>query len=279
MSVTSPSSELRALCGQESARIQQEFASDGDGRALIAKRTSLIESIVTALWQQISQDGNAAGKTSLVALGGFGRGWLFPYSDIDLLFLHENRESEEAFKEPVRRFSQALWDLRLKLSPTTRTLAECDRLDPSNVEFALALLDCRFLGGDQPTFSRLRDKVLPHLIVRESQTLVERLANLTRERHAKHGETVFHLEPNIKDAPGGLRDYNLVCWLALISAMEKLRDWPEPKSLLPVSARRQLEPALEFLISLRCFLHYRQHTRLGRSGRSRGTKDRDLGGR
>ena len=257
MSVTSPSIELRTLCDEESARIQQGFASDGDGRSLIAKRTLLIESIVTSLWQQISQDGNAPRKTSLVALGGFGRGWLFPYSDIDLLFLHENRESEEAFKEPVRRLSQALWDLRLKLSPTTRTLAECERLDPNNVEFTLALLDCRFLAGDQPTFARLRDKVLPQLIVRESQTLLDRLANLTRERHAKHGETVFHLEPNIKDAPGGLRDYNLACWLALISAIEKLRDWPEPKSLLPASARRQLEPALEFLISLRCFLHYR----------------------
>jgi len=257
MSVTSPSSELRTLCDQESARIQRGFAADGDGRALIAKRTFLIESIVTSLWQQIAQDGNAPRKTALVALGGFGRGWLFPYSDIDLLFLHENQDSEEAFREPVRRFSQALWDLRLKLSATTRTLAECDRLDPNNVEFAIALLDCRFLAGDQETFSRLRDKGIPHLIARDSQALVERLANLTRERHAKHGETVFHLEPNIKDAPGGLRDYNLACWLAQISAMEKLRDWPEVKSLLPVSARRQLEPAVEFLISLRCFLHYR----------------------
>ncbi len=257
MSASSLSSELRTLCAEESARIEQVFLSDGDGRALIAKRTFLIESIVTSLWQQIAQEGKAPGKPSLVALGGFGRGWLFPHSDIDLLFLYENRDSEEAFKEPVRRFSQALWDLRLRLSPTSRTLSECDRLDPNNIEFAIALLDCRFLGGDQETFSRLRDKVIPRLIMRESQTLVERLAELTRERHAKHGDTVYHLEPNIKEAPGGLRDYNLAFWLTLIAAMEKLRDWPELKSLLPSSARRQLEPALEFLIALRCFLHYR----------------------
>jgi [protein-PII] uridylyltransferase len=252
-----PSSELRTLCTEESARIERVFQSDGDGRAVIAKRTFLIESMVTSLWQQIGEDAKAAPKPSLLALGGFGRGWLFPYSDVDLLFLHENRDSEEAFKDPVRRFSQALWDLRLKLSPTNRTLAECERLDPNNIEFAVALLDCRFLAGDPATFARLRDKVIPHLIVRDSQALVERLADLTRERHAKYGETVFHLEPNIKEAPGGLRDYNLAWWLALISAMEKLRDWPELKSLLPAPARRQLEPALEFLIALRCFLHYR----------------------
>jgi len=257
MSALPLSSELRTLCAEESARIEKVFQSDGDGRAVIAKRSFLIESMVTLLWQQIGEDARAPRKPSLVALGGFGRGWLFPYSDVDLLFLHENRESEEAFQDPVRRFSQALWDLRLKLSPTTRTLAECEHLDPNNVEFAVALLDCRFLAGDPAPFTRLRDKVIPHLIVRDSQALVERLADLTRERHAKYGETVFHLEPNIKEAPGGLRDYNLAWWLALISAIEKLRDWPELKSLLPAPARRQLEPALEFLMALRCFLHYR----------------------
>ena len=257
MSASTLSSELRTLHAEESARIEQAFLSDGDGRALIAKRTFLIESTVTSLWQQLAQEGKALRRTSLVALGGFGRGWLFPYSDIDLLFLHETRECEKAFKEPVRRFSQALWDLRLRLSPTTRTLAECERLDPNNVEFAIALLDCRFLAGDRETFSRLREQVIPRLILRESQTCVERLAELTRERHAKHGDTVYHLEPNIKEAPGGLRDYNLAFWLSLISAMEKLRDWPELKSLLASSSRRQLEPALEFLLALRCFLHYR----------------------
>jgi len=258
MSASSSSSELRTLYSEESARIQQEFEKDGDGRAVVAKRTVLVENLVLSLWQEyIAFEGSAAPKFGLVALGGFGRGWLFPYSDIDLLFLHENRESEAAFKEPVRRFSQELWDLRLKLSPATRTLAECDRLDPNNVEFTLALLDCRFLAGNQEVFSRLHDKLIPNLIMRDSQSLVQRLAEVTRDRHAKYGETVFHLEPNIKDAPGGLRDYNVACWLALISAMDKLRDWPDLKTLLPASARRQLEPALEFLMSLRCFLHFR----------------------
>jgi [protein-PII] uridylyltransferase len=258
MSASSLSGELRTLYTEESARIQQEFEKDGDGRALVAKRTVLVENLARSLWQEyIEAKGSTAPKFTLVAIGGFGRGWLFPYSDIDLLFLHEDRESEEEFKGQVRRFSQELWDLRLKLSPATRTLTECDRLDPNNVEFTLALLDSRFLAGNQGVFARLHDKLIPNLIMRESQSLVQRLAEITRERHAKYGETVFHLEPNIKDAPGGLRDYNVACWLALISAMDKLRDWPDPKALLPASARRQLEPALEFLTSVRCFLHFR----------------------
>jgi len=270
MSPSSLSSQLRTLYIDESTRIQQEFDKDGDGRAAIAKRTTLIENLVRSLWQEcVERQGGE--PFALVALGGFGRGWLFPYSDVDLLFLHENHESEETFKEPVRRFSQELWDLRLKLSPATRTLAECDRLDPNNVEFTLALLDCRFLVGKRDLFSRLHDKLIPNLILRESQSLVQRLAEITRERHARYGDTVFHLEPNVKDAPGGLRDYNVACWLALISAMDKLRDWPDPRTLLPASARRQLEPALEFLMSLRCFLHFRH----GRDDNSLTWTDQD----
>jgi [protein-PII] uridylyltransferase len=270
MSTSSLSSALRTLYFDESTRIQQEFDRNGDGRAAIAKRTTLIENLTRSLWQEcIDQQGNE--PFALVALGGFGRSWLFPYSDVDLLFLHENQKTEEAFKDTIRRFSQELWDMRLKLSPATRTLAECDRLDPNNVEFTLALLDCRFLAGNRDVFSRLHDKLIPNLILRESQSLVQRLAEITRERHAKYGDTVFHLEPNVKDAPGGLRDYNVVCWLALISAMDKLRDWPDPKTLLPASARRQLEPALEFLMSLRCFLHFRH----GRDDNSLTWTDQD----
>ena len=94
--------------------------------------------------------------------------------------------------------------------------------------------------------------------MREAQSLVQSLAEVTRSRHAKYGNTVFHLEPNVKDRPGGLRDYNVACWLAVISAMDKLRDWPEPRTLFPISTRKQLDSALDFLMSVRCFLHLRQ---------------------
>jgi len=251
------SGELRILYGEESARIRREFEAEGDGRRAVSQRALLLEQIVRRLWQDnIAKEGGSS-NLALVAIGGFGRGCLFPFSDIDLLFLHDNHAKEAAFKDPIRRFSQELWDLRLKLSPSTRTLAECERFDPENVEFTLSLLDCRFLDGNQELFTRLHDKVIPKLILRDSQALVQRLAEVTRDRHAKYGETVFHLEPNVKEVPGGLRDYNVACWLALISAMEKLRDWPDVKSLLPASARRQLEPAVEFLTAVRCFLHFR----------------------
>jgi [protein-PII] uridylyltransferase len=259
-------SELSDLYARESAAIEQEFSTIGDGRAALARRTALVDSIVQRLWNEIvvgTPSGLAPAEPdspknfALVATGGFGRGWLFPHSDIDLLFLQAGSNSESEFKDPIRRFSQELWDLRLKLSPATRNLAECERLDPNNVEFAISLLDCRYLAGDRELFSRLHEKAVPRLVGRECQNLIQNLGEITRARHHKFANTVFHLEPNVKDGPGGLRDYNVANWLALISAMEKLKVWPDTKTLLPVSSRRALDAALDFQMSVRCFLHFR----------------------
>ena len=128
------SSELRDLYVRESASIQHEFSVTGEGSAALARRTSVVDSILLRLWNEaISADPEGPKNFALVATGGFGRGWLFPHSDIDLLFLHAGSDSENDFKDSIRRFSQDLWDLKLKLSPATRTLTECERFDPSNV--------------------------------------------------------------------------------------------------------------------------------------------------
>ncbi len=249
--------ELRVSIAEESARIAGDFALTGDGRSAVAQRTRLIEDILKRLWQDLVAADEAGPRGfALVATGGFGRSWLFPYSDIDLLFLYADHSGEETHKDAIRRFSQELWDLKLKLSPASRTLAECDRFDPNNTEFAISLLDCRYLAGDRELFVRLHDKVIPKLVMRECKPLLQGLAEVTRERHGKFGQTVFHLEPNLKESPGGLRDYNVACWLALISSMGKLGDWSGASSLrAPV--RKQLDAALEFLMAARCFVHFR----------------------
>ena len=232
MAASSLISEVRGFLSEETTRIRQEFEASGDGRAAVAHRTKLIEDILGRLWREIaSPDESGPTNFSLVATGGFGRGWLFPYSDIDLLFLFGDRSAEQTFKDVVRRFSQELWDLRLKLSPASRLLSECDRYDANNTEFTISLLDCRYLAGDRDLFRKLHDKIIPKLVIRESKDLLQGLAEVTRERHSKNGMTLYHLEPNLKEAPGGLRDYNVACWLALISAMDKLQDWPHASSL------------------------------------------------
>lgn len=260
---TQPSlgAELRELYAGESARIQRDFEGTGDGRAAVLARTALVETIALRLWNEfISPEKDGPAGLALVALGGFGRRWLFPYSDIDLLFLYDSQGGEREFKTRIRSFSQEIWDLHLRLSPATRSLAECDRFDPSNVEFTISLLDCRYLAGDPAVFKKLHDQLIPRLVNRESRHIVQRLTDLSRARYNKFGNSVFHLEPNIKDGPGGLRDYNLACWLALLAAIEETGGWPEEDALLPASLQRSFRDALDFLMSTRCFLHFR-HSR------------------
>jgi len=127
------------------------------------------------------------------------------------------------------------------------------------VEFTISLLDCRFLIGDEKLFARLHDKSLPQLVARESGILVQRLTEVTKTRHLKFGKTIFHLEPNLKDGPGGLRDFHVTRWIALITALEANRTWPESLHLQQNSDDDDVLEAMEFLSSARCYLHYRSN--------------------
>jgi [protein-PII] uridylyltransferase len=259
MKLESRSSSLQDLYAEESARIQKCFDETGDGKAAIRDRTALIDSVVIELWDEVTSANGPMEGFSIAAMGGYGRRSLFPYSDIDLLFLYGKEGNEEFLSnKAIAPLSQALWDLHLRVSPTTRTLAECGKLHRTNIEFNISLLDCRYICGDEKLYERLRTRVLPGMVTRESENLMQELTGLARSRHQKYGQTIFHLEPNIKDGPGGLRDYQVACWLAQIAELKHSREWKDPSSLLPVPLRADAVKAIDFLDAVRCYLHYRQ---------------------
>ena len=244
------------LAGSE--RLRLEFEKTRSGRSVLQGRTALVDSLIHQLWRHhIHQDLSLSEGFSLVAIGGYGRGVLAPYSDIDLLFLSDGEGPAASRKDAIRALCQDLWDLRLKVSPTTRTLDNCDRLHRDNPEFNISLLDCRVLAGDYGLFRRLHDQVIPRSVLRDWQELVLLLAEVNEERHRQAGDTIFHLEPNIKDAPGGLRDYNVSSWLALLNGFSRARGWSEATDYFPASLRDRAQEAKDFLVSVRCFLHYR----------------------
>jgi [protein-PII] uridylyltransferase len=259
MKLDNRTSSLQELYAEESARIQKSFEDAGDGKAAIRDRTALIDSIVIELWNEVTSTGGPIDEFCVAAMGGYGRRALFPYSDIDLLFLYA-REGREEFlsSKAIAPLSQSLWDLHLRVSPATRTLAECGKLYRNNIEFNISLLDCRYICGDETLFERLRTRVLPGMVNRESEALMQELTGLASARHQKYGRTIFHLEPNIKDGPGGLRDYQVACWLAQIAEMKRSREWKDAASLLPLPLRADAVKAIDFLDAVRCFLHYRQ---------------------
>ena len=246
---------LRTFYREETERILEQFGADVLGHAATRKRSEMVEKLLLGLYapqQELREPGYA-----LVALGGFGRATLFPHSDVDLLFLCETERLRDRAKDPVRRICQELWDSGLRVSPTTRTLQDCARFDPDNVEFTISLLDSRLLVGDEKLFAGMHDRNLPQLVAREASALVEGLTQVTRARHARFGNTIFHLEPNVKDGPGGLRDFDVTRWLATITAVASQKKWPESVDGKHSSEDPEVMEAVEFLSATRCYLHYR----------------------
>lgn len=255
MSTLSASEHYAAEC----AAIEARFNASGNGCAMTAARAALTDALVAELYARwISAERSGPMSFCLAALGGYGRKELFPHSDVDLLFLSLDSDVQEHRRESVAGLCRELWDLRLRLGNASRTLDECGQFQRSNAEFTLAMLDARYLAGDADLFARLRERVLPHLVRREQPELTRVLAELTAERRGKFGGTIFHLEPNVKDAPGGLRDLHVARWLTLISELAQHRRWAAPEELWRHEQREQAAQALDFLSAVRTFLHYRR---------------------
>jgi [protein-PII] uridylyltransferase len=205
-------------------QIRDQFFRTRDAAAVIANRTALVDAIVQQRWQWMPQD------VALLAVGGYGRSELFPYSDIDLLILTPDEKTQLAIKEPLSMFLRDLWDQGLRISQSVHTPADCNQIDSANAELAVSLLDRRLLAGSDALFRQIRDP---------RPDLGRNIVHLTNERHAKFQGTIYHLEPNVKDSPGGLRDLQVLRWLAKLGA----GDHDRPAGV-PV------------LFEIRCFLHY-----------------------
>ena len=258
MSLQSFNQRLRDEYQSSAAALRQQFEQSHDGLMLVQRRADAVDSLTHQLWHQdFSAEDSSPPSLALAAIGGYGRRQLLPFSDIDLLFLCDGEEVEAAHKTAIRRFCQSLWDVGLRVSATTRTLEECERLSAENPEFTLSLLDRRFLAGDPALFRKLDQDRIPSLIARRRQALLEHVAELTRKRHAQFQDTLFHLEPNLKDGPGGLRDYHTCEWLTRLFPEGAGSGETAFENNLIVERRAESATAYRFLLTVRCFLHYR----------------------
>jgi len=236
-------SGLQAITG--TARFES-FLATGDALTALAERTAEVDGIVSAAASEVLLAEMPSG-IAVMAVGGYGRRQLFPYSDVDLLLLVDSERGAAEHKASISAFLQRLWDSGLRISQSVRTPMECAEVHDHNAELNVSLLDQRFLTGDRALYASLAEK-LPRFVQSNRDALVRNLARLSRERHAKFGNTFYHLEPNVKETPGGLRDYQLVCWLS------QLRDASggriEAAEMAP-----ELDQAFRYMAKLRFFLH------------------------
>ena len=250
----------RDIYAHESAVIRRSFEDGGNGLAAVRARSDLVDRVVTQLHQGFFPSSGADGPNHfcLLAVGGYGRRELYPHSDVDLLFLTTQARIQATHKEEVAAISRTLWDMGMRVGGGPRSLAECREIQRDNLEFTVSLLDARHIAGDAQLFRRLRAEVVPHVIARDREDLVHDLVEMTRRRHQKYGDTIFQLEPNLKESPGGLRDYQVARWLALIAELDEHGRWAAPEDRWPLALRDPNLRALEFLSAVRCFLHHQR---------------------
>lgn len=206
-------------------------------RRAISARTAEVDQVVLSAYAEFLAPGHSAGLV-LVAVGGFGRRELFPYSDVDLLFLAESEKSVPP-KGVLSGFLQKLWDVSLRPSHSVHPLTECVTEQQGNTEFTISLLDHRFLAGDLELYGQF-DQKFAQFRARRGPSLAKQLTLLAEERRMKFQNTIYHLEPNIKESPGGFRDLQTARWLQAL----------DPHGTLP-----DLTAAFEFLAGIRWRLH------------------------
>ncbi|HUB78144.1 MAG TPA: hypothetical protein VMB03_05060 [Bryobacteraceae bacterium] len=212
----------------------------------LAERASSVDRLVSQAAAELVFP-NVPEDLALICVGGYGRRQLFPFSDIDLLILCANDDIPRRHKPEISALLQRLWDSGLRVSQSVRTPEECLTVHDQNTELNISLLDQRFLAGDRPLFAGLSKK-FPRFVQGNRDALMRNLVRLTRERHTKYAETFYHLEPNVKETPGGLRDFQFIRW------MEQLRDADASRVTTP-EAPDELRQAFRYLAGLRSALH------------------------
>ena len=246
-----PLSVLGPHCDTQRERIRKLFDNGASAQDTLRQLCELADEVIQRVFAELLRVGNSSGQgLCLLALGGYGREMLFPYSDLDLLFLFGNEKAESESRPLIAEFSRTLWDLGFRVSSAGRTVEECRRIEQDNAEFHLAMLDRRFLAGDKALLEKLDSKVLFGSERQSRPFLLSELQRLTRDRLGRYGSTIFHLEPNVKEAPGGLRDYHAILWMRQLAG-----DRRDPR-ISPVNEDELTRSAVEFLGSIRCFLHY-----------------------
>ncbi|HVX65774.1 MAG TPA: hypothetical protein VHA11_04185 [Bryobacteraceae bacterium] len=230
-------------CSEPALRDSWERAADA-----LRERTSQVEGIVCAAYERHLAPAVPEGL-ALVAVGGFGRRELFAFSDVDLLLITGKAVVPERLRNSIRTFLQSLWDSGLRVSHSVRTVDDCTEVHEDNIELSVSLLDERFLAGDRGLYASL-GIALTRFFYGQRQALARHLCRLARARHAKFGGSIYQLEPNIKEGPGGLRDYQLVCWLSGLRNSQPDRN---PRATPPP----ELESSRDFFFALRGCLHRR----------------------
>lgn len=244
---------LRAALQQGGAQLEAAYRASANAAAMAHGRAALVDSVLIEIWRHYALPAPLA----LVAVGGYGRGELYPASDVDILLLLPD-ELHADHQVAIEQMVGVLWDIGLDVGHSVRNVAQCLLEADRDITVQTSLLEARLLAGCPETFAQFQETMSAH---RDPQAFFKAKRLEQEERYARHNDTPYSLEPNCKESPGGFRDLQAILWISRAAGLG--RSWRELAAnglLLPTEAR-QLERVETFLRHVRIRLHYLAHRR------------------
>ena len=200
---------LKEVLATTQARLNERFHEGDDIRTLVYGRAWILDCILAGIWQRFDWPD---AKISLIAVGGFGRGELHPYSDIDILILMDGI-TPESFGDTISEFLTLLWDINLDIGSSVRTLEECYNEGKTDITIATNLVESRTIVGPISLQADLYVQVTSEGAWTDKEFFLAKVSE-QKARHKKTNNTEYNLEPNLKNSPGGLRDLQTIGWVA-----------------------------------------------------------------
>ena len=241
-------SAIRARLQSERAALKADFERNRDPFRILRKHRLLVDRTLKTMWNEAGLPRSFA----LLAVGGFGRGELFPYSDVDLLVLLPD-DPGHGFSSRLEDLIGQLWDVGLEVAHSVRTLAQCDEEAAKDLTVQTTYLEARLIVGSRTLFRRFIDHSISHF---DPQAFFSGKRLEQEQRHGKFQDTPYSLEPNIKEAPGGMRDLQTILWIARASGLGSTWSELAKRDFVTQAEARQLARCERLLRELRIRLHY-----------------------
>jgi [protein-PII] uridylyltransferase len=246
----------------EEYRLRLKHQAGGGGREICARRAELVDVLLQYVFDAAAtaarRNGAANIPLALIALGGYGRGELNPFSDIDVMLLHHQgtKEISPHLEEMVEQVLYLLWDSGFKVGHSTRSIKEAVAQANRDMRTKTAMLESRFLAGDAELAREFRRQFRSRCVNGYEREYVELRMQDQVARHKKFGDSVYLQEPNLKSGCGGLRDYQNLLWMTYFKEGSLSTNQLVGKDWLSESDQRRIEKAYDFLLRLRTALHY-----------------------
>ncbi|MEP5066055.1 [protein-PII] uridylyltransferase [Roseibium sp.] len=253
--------ELKSVMKAGRAVAEERLNEDGGG-LLCAQRLSFLQDELIRVIYDFAlhhvyrvTNASAAERMSVVAVGGYGRGTLAPGSDVDLLFVLPYKQTPWG-EQVVEYILYMLWDLGLKVGHATRNIEECIRLSKQDMTIRTAVLEARFIWGDEALYEELINRFNDEVVAGTSSEFIAAKLEERDERHRRQGTSRYLVEPNIKEGKGGLRDLNTLFWIAKYHYQVRRQSELVKKGVLSRSEYRRFVKSEDFLWAVRCHLHF-----------------------